>query len=1204
MITFTQYSQAVNRLYVGASEPGDVGWVGLILPAPGARTTIDLQTALQDIALQASFVFSTRAPALASEAEAQAFFSAVLNVLEAAPSDRNVVWLRDVTNITAQTSVTLGLNEPGTSSNSALVAPIIPDALSLTVSSGMAVVLDAASSSLRFSGSRGVYFSGPRAPDGGTATAVDSALLPFSGAQRGVFGFSVSIQRQFLASTWRWGFAFFAPNNTGDPTLNTLQLYYPLAAAQTPGPTDLLGFDATVDPCDPLNASYRARTALSFTGTMLVAGSTQTARLDSYYRTSRGDSLTLYPIGTSNAGDGEVTGKLVFQCAVKTDIEQEFVIAPDGDFVLEVPGADDRVYDLIPGLAGTETLSFQSKTGAYAGDRARFTSNQPAYASRFPYLTASPVGAPSDPTAPRLDSAWVAAWGTVLRAPSAGGAIHYVAQPRGFTLYGTSDGSANAGADVPLLVHVDPGVSLPNEGTLSFPLLPYAGLPASSSKDMLSNEQAESYEAQILAPTRRTAIAGTTAPSASRRQSLRGAAAAGSDTLKNGVTPTGFSFRYRAADGSWTQILLGQNQHDESGASSTGQLKFENIKDPLREAFQTSDLFLVVTNGVDLGKQCNTRCGTDDPGSAPAFCNVMNIEDWVVEAAVGQTNRYAHYTNVMIVKGVRGSLRDWVANPDKWSQSDRFAAPTTLGNDGQLQPPDVSQLINVSQWLQDYIDAALAQDSPYFAKFKAIAQDPNWTGVLILAANVKQMPNDLAGLLAGVQDREAFNFHHFGIEISPVDGNTAALTDTSSMFGLIYYEDPAYDAARPTSAVPPSVNVPYEFRVLVLKVLFENTSIRKFESLAQLTLNQLFNEPVTGMGGSGTYNTIVLSGTYQETDGVPSYQLASVDDNSFYFASNVLKKVEVTEVQMSTLDDSDGTTTSWFGLSGFIDFGIVEQQSSEGINAGAFDVFSFGNLDGQDLPRRGLRFSNLGIEMSFVDAQPDVVTYIFSIDKIAFDTLASTPRPNSLFISFALALESMVQGSAKSQPRDQGYLDVITPAARLLGVGGSTWFGLRYRLNLGTPGELAGKVNLTSFLLTAWAPGSTPAASGQPQSYRASTPLQLPGAGGGSKLLSLQTVLELSIGQLTLINVIPSQEGASSSFLLSLTDIALKFLGLLKIPPNGASFFYLFGNPSNQTGPSGLGWYAVYIKDQAKQQAPTQVEPALEQRTARALPAR
>lgn len=1194
MIAFTQYSQAVSRLYVGASEPGDVGWVGLILPAADSRPSIDLQTALQDATLRASFVISTLAPELSSDAEAQAFFDAALNVVQSAPSERSVVWLRDVTHITPETAVTLGLNDRGTSTNAALGAPIIQDALSLAVNSGLDIELDG--SSLRFSGPRGVYFSGPRAPDSSTASAIDSALLPFSGIQRGVLTFAVAIQRQFLASTWRWGFGFFAPNNTGDPTFNTLQLHYPLAAAQTPGATDLLGFAAAIDPCDPLNASYRARTALSFTGSMSVQGSTRPAQLDSYYCTNRGDLLTLYPIGSSSTGAGEQTGKLVFQSGVKTEVEQEFVVAPDGDFVLEVPGADERAYDLIPGLAGTETLSFQSKTSTYAGDRARFTSNQPAYASRFPYQTASPVGPPSDPSAPRLDSAWVSAWGTLLRAPAADGAIHYVAQPRGFTLYGPGEGSANAAADVPLLVHVDPGVSLPNEGTLAFPMLPYAGLPASTSNGVLSSEQTESFESQILAPTRRAAIAGaTTTLSASRQRSLGSAAAADDEALKNGVTPTGFSFRYRVADGSWTQIVLGQNQTDESGASSTGQLKLENVTDPMREAFQTSDLFLVVTNSVELGTLCNSRCGTDVQGSEPAFCNVMNIEDWVVEAAVGQTNRYANYSNVMIVKGVRGSLRDWVANPDKWSQSDRFAAPTTLGNDGKLQAPDVSQLINVSQWLQDYIAAALAQDSPYFAKFKAIVEDPSWTGVLILAGKLKQMPDDLAGLLAGVQDRDGFNFHHFGIELSPVDGSTAALSDTSSMFGLIYYEDPAYDPAQPASAVPPSVGVPYEFRVLVLKVLFENTAIRKFESLAQLTLNQLFDEPVDHMGGDGKYNTIVLSGTYQETDGVPSYQLASLDDNSFYFASNVLKKVEVTEVRMSTLSETVDTTTSWFGLSGFIDFGIVQQQEGNGINAGAFDVFSFGNLSGQDLPRRGLRFSGLGIEMSFSNAEPDEVSYGFSIDKIAFDTLASTPRPNCLFISFALALESMVQGSAKSQPKDQGYLDVITPAARLVGVSGGTWFGLRYRLNLGTPGELAGKVNLTSFLLTAWAPRSTPASSGQTESYRASTPLQLPGSGGDSKLLSLQTVLKLSIGQLTLINVIQTGESGSSSFLLSMTDIALKFLGLLQIPPNGASSFYLFGNPSKQTGPSGLGWYAVYIKDQPQQQTAP--------RAARALPA-
>ena len=46
--------------------------------------------------------------------------------------------------------------------------------------------------------------------------------------------------------------------------------------------------------------------------------------------------------------------------------------------------------------------------------------------------------------------------------------------------------------------------------------------------------------------------------------------------------------------------------------------------------------------------------------------------------------------------------------------------------------------------------------------------------------------------------------------------------------------------------------------------------------------------------------------------------------------------------------------------------------------------------------------------------------------------------------------------------------------------------------------------------------------------------------------------------------------------MLLLTEIALQFLGLLKLPPNGATRFYLFGNPKSSGKPSGLGWYAMY----------------------------
>ena len=58
-----------------------------------------------------------------------------------------------------------------------------------------------------------------------------------------------------------------------------------------------------------------------------------------------------------------------------------------------------------------------------------------------------------------------------------------------------------------------------------------------------------------------------------------------------------------------------------------------------------------------------------------------------------------------------------------------------------------------------------------------------------------------------------------------------------------------------------------------------------------------------------------------------------------------------------------------------------------------------------------------------------------------------------------------------------------------------------------------------------------------------------------------------------------------------LTEIALRFLGLLKIPPSGSSTFFLFGNPKSEGKPSGLGWYAMYNKLKPK---PQQTNPEIE----------
>ena len=77
--------------------------------------------------------------------------------------------------------------------------------------------------------------------------------------------------------------------------------------------------------------------------------------------------------------------------------------------------------------------------------------------------------------------------------------------------------------------------------------------------------------------------------------------------------------------------------------------------------------------------------------------------------------------------------------------------------------------------------------------------------------------------------------------------------------------------------------------------------------------------------------------------------------------------------------------------------------------------------------------------------------------------------------------------------------------------------------------------------------------------------------------------MKLSIGNLQLC-YIPNEDPTKASFLLLLSEIALKFLGLLKIPPNGSTSFYLFGNPDASGEPSKLGWYAAYNQEMKKKQ--------------------
>jgi len=1113
VVTFTRPVGTVLELYAAASDGGgDAGWLGYVLPgAPTELTSFALADAFTTYG--GTFVFATAAPA--SPATLVASVEALLS-----DGMRRWIWLEQPDDVTAATTVAFAFDAP--SGTLRLGASLDVGAnLQLSIVSGAAIAVKGDAIRLTIGvGGAPVAWAGPSALTGGLLTA---ATIPCGGPQRGAVQFAQAIDRSALHDSLSWGFQTVVAD-TAAPSGYRLG-WYPLADRT---PRGQIAMNVTLDPLDVFNATGTERTAFAFAdGTPIASG----------YRTSAGWPVTLTPVVTPPE-DGQPARLWLHRAPTDTNARRDFVASPVGDFTAGVqpPAGATAGPELLCGLAGGETIAFS------AGDTMRFVPQQPAFAARFPYQEASPTRAPVQPLAPRLDSTFETSWAALRTSTSDGG--HYCAQPKGAALYGKP-----VGADAGVLTFTQPGATLAEGAPL--PVLPYA-LAGPATGFTYSMDDFAAVETNVVAAERRAQVTTVVTGTARARPQLllrEGEGAGGGPA----TTPTGFVVQVDGG-GAYTEIALAQ----DADPSPPVVMKFTEPKPELRQAFQTSDLFLVVANADALG----TLAGwpSTNPGGA-AFHNAMTIGDWALLADVGSHQSYGDYRNIVIVKGRPGKLADLVAKPDAWTQS-------SLAIPGGVKGP-ASELPAVSAWLQDYIAAAAVQTPDYFGAFNDLVQDDNWTGVLVLKADIAAVPEQLTGMLGGV-DKTRFNAHHFGFTITKVDPAIVAMAGNSATFGLIYYVDPAVDPKAPVPQPVAPAATPWDFRVLTLKALFANASVERFESYAQLALGELFGQPVARMGAQGAnpYDALLLAGSLHQQDGVSSYGLEAQGDATFSFDGGVFNKIEILQAEFSTtgrVAQPDGSTnvSARFDLYGFLDFATVTVEDRP------FDLLSFGSLDGATL-QQGLSFSGLGITMAFTEpADPSLPngasTYAFDATKIAFDPIRSTVRAGSLFESLALKVDGLISGDGATTPSDLGYLDIGT-AARLPGVKGP-WYGLRLQANFGSPGALAGAVGLTSYVLLAWSPPAKGAA-GLPLGLS----LLLPGAGQGSSLLSLQGVMKLAVGPVLLKQVPAAPSG--TAFMLVMTEIALKFLGILKVPPNGATSFSLFGDPAGSGGP--LGWFALY----------------------------
>lgn len=937
------------------------------------------------------------------------------------------------------------------------------------------------------------------------------------------------------------GVKYFYPGPAPDNFLQSQ--YYPVLGYPVNSQQQYLLFNASLDPFTPMNVD---RTYFLFQ--TQYADKTNVV-LKSGYQTDYGHNIYLSPDGTS--------AKLVFQgdktmvtFGTKQTQADSYYLAPHGNFYMNLPPEDKlKTGKVMCGLSGTEVVQFKRGASGYNGDCMSFKAGNAAFAKTFVRGKTAEVPNIKDLTT-LLQKDYTTSWVCVIPSTEAGIPTLYFAQPPSAPLFAAGVG-VSASAPSFLGFFEAPAKSFTLTSAHYFPMAPYLNTVGGIGPGQFTPEDIRDYEGQILVPVRKGEL--------SSNLSLTPLNQPGSVPITS-TTPQGLLAEVDPGSGYYSKVTLARNQvKDDAGNIKNYELALLNIDPRLRDALQSNHLMLVATSNEHIGVPSAAKPA---PGK-PIFENEMSIAGWPFLLNVGKNNTYGNYTNVMLFKFCPGKLKDLVTDPGRWTQPADFNNPDEV---------DV-----VSQWLSQYIQNAeqmLANGNTYYQNFCNLVNLDSWSGILVLRTDISlvSFPQQMQGLLAGI-DLSQFYGHHFGIQVNhvtPDKDSKLQMANQSSLFGLIDYQNSVYRAQQqagndPNQPVPPAAG-DFDFKVLLLDVLFQNSAVQDFSSKVQVTTNKFFDDNVK-LKNDYNNNSIVLNGSYQNHNGNACYVFDETGDSMFDTGGNVLTNVEVVKVQFNTLQNQAGDASTAvharFSFWGYLHF----SQLTNGM-----DMFSFGGKG------NGLYYSNLYLDLDFDVTTPSARKFSFDPLQIAFDPQQSIPRSNSLYQSFPLQLKRLISGSDKNTPTNAGYLTV---GVTFPGALDKNWYGIVYNIDMGTPGNLVSDLGFSSSMLMAWSPGS------KGNSYKALLGLQLPGTAGVGKLMSIQGVMKLAIETLKMdyVKVEPGTGSASSAYMLTMGNMALKFLGIVKLPPDANISCYIFGNPQNQTRSGSLAWYAAYVQNTSAKEA-------------------
>ncbi|MEM9544897.1 MAG: hypothetical protein AAGA77_02945 [Bacteroidota bacterium] len=625
--------------------------------------------------------------------------------------------------------------------------------------------------------------------------------------------------------------------------------------------------------------------------------------------------------------------------------------------------------------------------------------------------------------------------------------------------------------------------------------------------------------------------------------------------------------------GAFSVITVGEREHYDLSTADLDALKATNCTNPIVPATVITAIEnaspVIVNKSFATQQEYATAMtaalsAAHPPIAWSTYADVLTefgkviTDGWTFDLS---PFNWINNNTIIVFKYAAKPMVDLVEDTSTWSWSE------AAGGEGSDPGGVQNELRNIIQNAK-----TRAETEVDFKNFVNKVTSEHWNGMLVLNAEVPldSLPSQLQGLAAGINPAN-FNAHHLGMNITPVenDNGVLSLRDTS-LFGLIYYED-LKDLVENGDL--------YQFKVLTLKVLFENSAITNFSSKIELYVSELFGD-IASLITSTHGNNLILNGVYQKHDGQDSYVFVLNSDNIFRSGSEVLSQVEILHAEFNTIIPPDGLDPGAIIHTQFVFSGKMRFNALEG-----FDIFSFGSWEEGGTTRDGyLKFSNLSISMEFPQETPDAQTFKFNSDQLVFDMPGSIARPNSLYMHFPINLVGFQVGTKDTNPEDKGYMSLTTPLNQ--GNLNESWYAFVFNLDLGTMGGLTSDVGFKVDILAGWAAKAEP--------YNVYTGLKMPGSTSSSTEIPIEGILKLVFKSIEMTATeTPANPAtgavATMNYILKWRSISLGLLGY-HFPP-GQIDVYVFGNPGNDNR-TALGWYAAYAGEEDEEEEKDQQIPA------------